>query len=192
MLSRFTLCSSLMTNRFIALVVMTLLLSSCSVIPKSNKVMGNWEVSGKIGVTTPKESIAGFIQWQQTGNQFDVYVSGPLSVGSTQIKGTPNKISITQGGKTTSGINPQKLIYEQIGWHFPIQNLPYWIQGQAAPYSKASISKGDNGRLTQILQDKWQVSYPRYNEYYGQPSKIKISQGQWKFLIVIKNWSFNS
>jgi outer membrane lipoprotein LolB len=154
--------------------------------------MGNWEVAGKIGITTPKESVAGFIQWQQTGEQFDVYVSGPLSVGSTRITGNSNNISITQGGKTSHGIDPQALIYEQLGWHFPIQNLPYWIKGLAAPNSKASVSKDSNGRVNKLSQDKWLVTYPRYNEYYEQPSKIKISKGQWKFLIVIKNWSFDS
>ena len=181
-----------MTKKLFSGTAILLLLAACSSIPKNQDVMGNWEVSGKIGVTTPKESVAGFIQWQQTGDVFNVYVSGPLSAGSTRIKGSPKKISITQGGKTTSGLNPQKLIYEQLGWVFPVQNLPYWIKGQVAPYSKAATNKDDAGRLTKIQQDKWQVAYPRYNEYYGQPSKIKISQGQWKFLIVIKNWSFDS
>jgi len=168
-----------------------LLLQGCSSLPQPNNPLSNWSVSGKIGITTPKESVAGFIEWQQLENNFDVYVSGPLSVGSTRIKGNAERISITQNGKTISGLNPQKLIYEQLGWFFPVQNLPFWLKGQAAPYSAASKTEED-GRLMQIKQDKWLVAYPRYNEYYDQPSKIKISQGQWKFLIVIKNWTFDS
>lgn len=168
-----------------------LLLQGCSSISKTQHPLSNWGVSGKIGVTTPKESVAGFIEWQQLDNNFDVYVSGPLSVGSTRIKGNAERISITQNGKTVSGLNPQKLIYEQLGWFFPVQNLPFWIKGQTAPYSAADKTEKD-GRIATIKQDNWLVAYPRYNEYYDQPSKIKISQGQWKFLIVIKNWTFDS
>ncbi|MFT6152876.1 MAG: outer membrane lipoprotein LolB [Crocinitomicaceae bacterium] len=168
-----------------------------SLAPSSNDAkqtspMGNWEVSGKIGITTPNESVAGFIQWQQREHEFNVYVSGPMAMGNIRIKGNPDKISITQNGKTTSGLNPQRFIYEQLGWFFPVQNLPFWVKGQASPYSKAAITKSDKGQIQQINQDNWQVAYPRYNAYYGQPSRIVIEQGKWKFLIVIKNWSFNS
>lgn len=174
--------------------ILTCLLA-CSSLP-ANKThpltLGNWGVSGKIGITTPQESMAGFIDWQQQDTQFEVYVSGPLSVGNTLIKGNSQKISITKNGKTISGLHPQQLIYEELGWQFPVQNLPYWIKGQVAPFSQAVTQKNDDGRLTHIQQDQWQVAYTRYNAYYGQPSRIKISQGQWKFIIVIKNWSFDS
>jgi outer membrane lipoprotein LolB len=173
-------------------------LSSCASLSpysnnaKQNKAMGNWGVSGKIGITTPNESVAGFIEWQQREDEFNVFVSGPLSVGNTRIEGNSEEISITQNGKTTSGLNPKELIYEQLGWFFPVQNLPFWIKGQAAPYSKANVTQSDSGKIKQITQDNWQVDYPRYNAYYGQPSRIVIKQGQWKFLIVIKNWTFDS
>jgi outer membrane lipoprotein LolB len=173
-------------------------LSGCASLIKSSSVtkqinaIGNWGVSGKIGITTPNDSVAGFIEWQQRGHDFNVYVSGPMALGNTRIKGNSDKISITKNGKTKSGLNPQQLIYEQLGWLLPVQNLPFWIKGQASPYSKAFITKSDKGEIKKITQDNWQVAYPRYNNYYGQPSRIVIEQGQWKFLIVIKNWNFNS
>jgi outer membrane lipoprotein LolB len=185
--------------RFLAITcVIAAVISSCASLTSSSnnakqtKAMGNWGVSGKIGITTPNESVAGFIEWQQREDEFNVFVSGPLSVGNTRIEGNSNEISITQNGKTTSGLNPEELIYEQLGWFFPVQNLPFWIKGQAAPYSKANVKQSDSGKIKQITQDNWQVAYPRYNAYYGQPSRIVIKQGQWKFLIVIKNWTFDS
>jgi outer membrane lipoprotein LolB len=182
--------------RYLSVVfLITIGLTGCASLtsPSNNSApMGNWTVSGKIGVTTPNESIAGFIEWRQREHEFDVYVSGPMALGNTRIKGNPDKISITQDGKTTSGLNPQKLIYDKLGWFFPVQNLPYWLKGMAAPYSQASIKESDNGNITQLRQDNWHVTYPRYNAYYGQPSRIVVTQGQWKFLIVIKNWTFDS
>ncbi|MAA71263.1 MAG: outer membrane lipoprotein LolB [Bermanella sp.] len=166
------------------------LLLACSTVPDS-PAQSNWAVSGKIGITTPTQSVAGFILWKQQGKDFDIYVSGPFSVGSTRIQGNIASISLTQGGKTVEGINPQQLIYEELGWFFPIENLPFWLKGQVAPYSPAQRDMNKNKQLSQIKQDKWKVEFLRYNDYYALPERIRISQGQWKFLVVIKHWEFD-
>lgn len=177
-----------MLTRFLSLFLISFL-TACSAF-QSKPVEDKWSISGKIGVTTPKESVAGFISWEQSGKDFDIYVSGPFSVGSTRIQGNIEKISLTQQGKTVSGLNPQELIYRQLGWYFPIENLPYWLKGKAAPYSPAK-TKHDDQQLAQIQQDQWKVDYLRYNGFYDLPERIRISQGEWKFLIVVKNWSVN-
>lgn len=166
---------------------MCLTLIACS-FHSTKQQKEHWDLSGKIGITTPNESVAGFIQWKQNGKDFDIYVSGPLSVGSARIEGNASSISLTRGGKTVQGINPQELIYQELGWFFPIENLPFWLKGKVAPYSKAK-TQADNKQLSQIKQDAWQVDYLRYDSYYQLPQRIRISQGQWKFLIVIKHWN---
>lgn len=175
--------------KHLCILILCQCLFACSLTPTKNP-QGNWAVSGKIGITTPSESIAGFIQWQQLGKDFDIYVSGPFSAGSTRIKGNIASISLTQSGKTTEGINPQQLIYDQLGWFFPIENLPFWLKGLSAPYSPSTKEFDDEEQLSQLKQDKWQVDFLRYNDYYELPERIRISQGQWKFLIVIKHWEF--
>ncbi len=78
-------------------------LTGCS--PFNNKpVQDSWTLSGKIGITTPKESMAGFIRWQQQQDNFDIYVSGPLGQGSTRIQGNPQQATLTQGGKTSESL----------------------------------------------------------------------------------------
>ncbi len=154
----------------------------------SKPVQDSWTLSGKIGITTPKDSMAGFIRWQQQQDNFDIYVSGPLGQGSTRIQGNPQQATLTQGGKTSESLNPQQLVYEQLGWFFPLENLPYWLQGKQAPFSPAHTTNKD-GKLSKIQQDQWTVELLRYHSYYNLPERIKIRQGDWKFLIVVKNWS---
>lgn len=161
-------------------------LAACSVLPEKT-AQQNWAFDGKIGITTPQERAAGFLSWQQTGDEFDIYVSGPLAQGSTRIQGNLNRITLTQGGQVLSGLEPEQFIYEQLGWVFPIGNLPYWLTGKVAPHSKA-ISSSKDKQLQQIKQDKWTVDFQRYHSYYNLPERIKISQGKWSFLIVVKNW----
>lgn len=176
--------------KLISTVLLCLCLSACSLTPSKTKT-DHWDLSGKIGITTPSESVAGFIQWQQKGKEFDIYVSGPLSVGSARIEGNAASISLTRDGKTVEGLNPQQLIYEELGWFFPIENLPFWLKGKASPYSSAKKELNDDQQLSVIEQDAWRIDYLRYDEFYQLPQRIRISQGQWKFLIVIKHWNFS-
>lgn len=172
-------------HRFITCALL-ISLAACSVLPEKHP-QKNWSLDGKIGITTPQERAAGFLSWQQTGDEFDIYVSGPLAQGSTRIQGNLNSITLTQGGQVVSGLKPEQFIYEQLGWVFPIRNLPYWLTGKASPFSKAIIQTKDK-RLSQIKQDQWTVEFQRYHSYYQLPERIKISQGKWSFLIVVKNW----
>jgi len=174
---------------FVPLLVSLLIsqLTGCSPF-NSKPAQDSWTLSGKIGITTPKESMAGFIRWQQQQDNFDIYVSGPLGQGSTRIQGNPQQATLTQGGKTSESLNPQQLVYEQLGWFFPLENLPFWLQGKQAPFSPANTSNKD-GNLSEIQQDQWTVELLRYHKYYNLPERIKIRQGDWKFLIVVKNWS---
>lgn len=169
-----------------------LMLSACSSwmqVPDTEQ--HKWRIEGKLGITTPEESLSGFLIWEQNQDQYDIHVSGPLGQGSTQIKGDKNGIMLTQGKHSVSSDDPSQLIEEQMGWKFPIQNLRYWIIGEASPFSQAE-SQYDGEQLSELNQDNWKVEYHRYDAYTGLPSRLRISQGGWRFLLVIKRWNVAS
>ena len=169
------------------LIFCLLFLTACSsLMPKTDQQQ--WRIEGKIGVTTPDESLTGFLVWEQRADNYLINVSGPLGQGSTQIQGNSQQITLVQGKEKVHSTNPEQLIYKQMGWNFPINNLKYWIIGKAAPYSE-STSQYDDDRLSELLQDNWKVEYFRYDNYSGLPSRLRISQGNWKFTLIIKRWS---
>jgi len=173
---------------FVTLLILTQMVACTFTPTKANQ--DQWSFDGKIGITTPKDSMAGFIQWKQQQDAFDIYVTGPLGQGSTRIQGTAQQATLTQGGKVHTGVNPQEMIYQQLGWFFPLKNLPFWLKGKQAPFSSAQIELKD-GKLAKLEQDLWSVEFQRYDPYYDLPERIKIRQGKWKFLIVVKNWSMD-
>ncbi len=175
--------------RFLVTFLLLTQMMACTFTP-TKLSQDQWSFDGKIGVTTPKESMAGFIQWKQQKEAFDIYVTGPLGQGSTRIQGTAERATLTQGGKTHTGVDPQQLIYQQLGWFFPLKNLPFWLKGKKAPFSPAQVELKD-GKLAKLEQDLWSVEFQRYDPYYDLPERIKIRQGKWKFLIVVKNWSMD-
>lgn len=168
----------------------TLYLSACSsLIEIPDTQQQQWRIEGKLGITTPQESVSGFLIWEQNRNAYSIHVSGPLGQGSTQIKGDDQQVTLTQGKRQLRSDNPSLLLYEQMGWRFPISNLRYWIIGETSPLSLAESSYDDDERLSEITQDNWKVEYFRYDTYTGLPSRLRISQGDWRFLLVIKRWS---
>jgi len=177
------------TTKFVKLgcILLSLVLSGCSSMQQAPGE--NWSMSGKIGVRSPQQNLAGFLSWEQTSQGFDVYVSGPLSQGATRIIGNSHQVKIEQNGRTMRGVDPQQLIKENLGWPFPIENLPFWLKGKTAPNRQVANIEKDGNRLSSFSQDGWQVNYLRYNAYYELPERIRISQGDWRFTIIIKNWS---
>lgn len=165
-------------------------LAACTPFSTKPTDSSKWQIQGKIGVTTPSESASGFLVWEQNNDRFRIHVSGPLGQGTTEIEGTSDEITLTQDGQVIHSNDPQGLIYDQLGWHFPIKNLKYWIVGKPSPLTPASEMERDNDeRLSLLKQDDWKIEYHRYDAYTGLPSRLRISQGQWRFLLVIKHWN---
>ena len=176
--------------RPLAVGCLALLASACSTLAPAPPQTDNhqWRIEGKLGITTPDESLSGFLIWEQNQSTYSIHVSGPLGQGSTQIEGDEHQVTLTQGAHQVQSDDPNHLIYEQMGWRFPINNLKYWVVGEASPLSSAH-SEFDGERLALLEQDGWEVAYFRYDAYTGLPSRLRISQGEWRFLLVIKRWS---
>lgn len=168
------------------------LLSACSNLPPAAQDTGkpqHWRLEGKLGITTPKESVSGFVAWSQNADQYTINVSGPLGTGALEIQGNPYGITLRQGNREISSETPEALIYEQLGWFFPVRHLQYWVQGQASPLAGIDKQELQGKRLQHLWQDNWEVEYFRWDEYHNLPDKIRISQGDWRFMLVIKQWN---
>lgn len=180
-------------TRFLSLFILTALLSACGTLPQSGNTTldagQHWRLEGKLGITTPKESVSGFVSWKQSNQQYLINVSGPLGSGAIEIEGTPEMITLRQGNREISSESPEALIYDQLGWFFPVRHLQYWVQGQASPYAPVDKQTSTGHRLEHLWQDNWEVEYFRWDEYHQLPSKIRISQGDWRFMLVIKQWN---
>ncbi len=169
---------------------LTLMLSACtSLMEIPDTDQQQWRIEGKLGITTPNESLSGFLIWEQNQDTYSIHVSGPLGQGSTQIDGNNDEITLTQGKRQLHSHDPSVLLYEQMGWRFPITNLRYWVIGEAAPLTLSERSYDEDERLEELMQDGWKIEYFRYDSYTGLPSRLRISQGDWRFLLVIKRWS---
>ncbi|ENX17606.1 outer membrane lipoprotein LolB [Acinetobacter sp. CIP 64.2] len=160
-----------------------LLLTGCQHLSQPNKVPvspqvqdeNNFSLQGKIGVRTPQQSGSAFFTWVQQQQQFDIELTGILGVGKTQIEGKPGQVTLNSAktGLITAE-TPEELLEKATGWQAPIMHLAYWVQAKPATQN-AQISKDENNRLKQLIEDGWTVDFS-YNDAQNLPNKLLLKQ----------------
>ena len=142
----------------------TLVLSGCqqftqpqtSNVAQTPEAPRQFNLQGKIGVKTPAQSGSAFFTWAQQQDEFDIELSGILGVGKTQISGRSGDVSLNSG------------------WQAPITHLIDWVQAKPAT-TQAKISKDEQNRPTQFLEDGWTVALS-YNDQAQLPNKLILKQ----------------
>ena len=184
--------------------IVTLNLSGCSLIElqqdsqaleqQLNQIQ-KWQARGKLSVSTPDDSVTGYLTWQQNNDQFDLFLSGPFGQGSSRLVGNDHSASLTLPGKDpVTAPSAELLMTHYLGWDFPVLDIRYWIKGQASPTSDYTEVRGSLGLLEQLNQHDWDVELSKYQRVSDTwlPGRIKITGHDFKFIFVIKEWSIHN
>jgi len=142
----------------------------------------------RLGVVKGDEAWSVTLIWQQNGDQFQMQLIAPLGQGTTTLKGTAAFVqAYYPDGQSALYQNPEQVFTEALGVAVPIDSLRYWVLGRVDQRSPAKVVKNSQGRLEEIIQDGWEVSYLRYSEQ-GLPSKIVAENGSIEVKLIIKDW----
>ena len=90
------------------------------------KPSNQFELQGKIGVKTPKQSGSAFYTWSQNQQDFNIQLNGILGIGKTIIEGKAGEVTLNSSktGRITAQKNYSKK--PQVGLHLlPILSVGY-------------------------------------------------------------------
>ncbi|MEH6358873.1 MAG: lipoprotein insertase outer membrane protein LolB [Pseudomonadales bacterium] len=156
--------------------------------------LSNWNIMGKLGIRTAKQSNSARINWQQLNRVFDIRVTSLLGQGVVTLTGTTGNthIKLAGHGEFNSG-NPEALLLQELGWTLPIRALNYWVRGIPDPDNEALYQLNEQGLLDTLQQAGWQLSFSRYQtlDSHTLPSKIRLQQGEIALTLLIKRWSLS-
>jgi outer membrane lipoprotein LolB len=194
----------------LAVFVMTSLLGACAVAPPAPSSrdiaaawqahrqglvqLQSWSFSGRLAVKDKiEESWSAGLRWQQTGESFDIHLSGAFGQGAARLFGhkdyavieTPERAALTAS-------SAEALMQEQLGWSVPVGGLRYWLVGLPEPGLSERKEFDDAGRLRLLQQSGWQVRYGSYALYNGQqlPRMLELENSRLRARLVIDNWQF--
>lgn len=178
-----------------------LLLSGCSIFqsPQTTELSGSadslthWRASGKIGFKTPEERGSANFIWTQAPNDFELRLSGPFGQGGAIIKGNPGQVTLSTGkGSQQTSKTLELLMQNNFGWSLPMESLLYWSRGLAAPGTPIHSSNyDDEGRLSELNQNGWQLRYTKYqsiNNTLTLPNKLIATREGLRLVIVFNHW----
>ena len=147
------------------------------------KKLDNFNITGKIGVTTPASDTTGaqggsaFYAWGQQNDRFAIELIGALGIGKTNIEYNGQSATlVSEKTGTLTAADPETLLKKATGWQAPISQMPYWISGRSAPSDSAPQLDAQN-RLISSVNGEWQASFS-YKGNDKLPNKISAMQSQ--------------
>lgn len=196
-----------MTSRYLFILLALLLASGCahrSLTPPQDvlehqrqlQAIGDWQLTGKLGIRTSDDSGSASIKWQQQPAHYQINLSGPLGQKSIIITGSPDKVRLEQTGEPAQEAKTaEALIKKTAGWTLPVAQLAYWVRGVPAPKLRITrLQQNDNGLIDHLIQGGWNISYSNYRDHgfnganMPLPGKITAEYEDIRLTLVIRTW----
>lgn len=152
----------------------------------------DWHLKGRIAFQLDREAWSATLHWQQHQREYVLRLIAPLGRGTFELSGSDAGVSLrTADNRFLQADDPEALLRENLGWDLPVSGLFYWIRGLPEPDSRAdTLLLDDKGRINDLRQNGWQVSYQRYDAAsgYDLPGKMTLQNERLKVRLVISDW----
>ena len=86
-----------------------------------------------------------------------------------------------------------ELVRRQVGWQVPVEALAWWVRGLAAPGNPQQRVLDEEGRLSLLQQDGWQIEFGRYGMFDGEamPARMTARQRDRTVKLAIRKWDLS-
>jgi outer membrane lipoprotein LolB len=182
----------------VAAVLALILLSSCAALQRPARTVDPaaveaFELDGRINLRVQKEGYPGRVRWQHSRHADELWFYSPLGATVAELKqDASGALLVTSDGREHRAANLQQLALQVLGWDLPLAGLPYWVRGLAWPAAATeSESFDDQGRLKQLAQAGWEVSYLDWTPagVAGLPSKLDLQGERLRMRLLVEKWS---
>lgn len=151
-------------------------------------------LDGRIGVQADGRGFSGKMRWQHLNryNAIDLY--SPLGSKVVAIESNVDGVTLTSSdGNTVTSSDVESLTEQTMGWRLPARYLEDWALGRATAAPITSATWDDEGKLSKLSQDGWEVQYISYQSSNGYqlPSKLNLRNAKLYLKLVIDNWQIS-
>lgn len=152
----------------------------------------NWELTGRIALSMERQAWSASLQWVQAQQAYQLRIIAPMGQGSLEMQGNSRGVTMQVAkDKLVHADSPEILLQKSFGWSVPVSGLKYWIRGIPVPDRRINkLLLDDNGRVSEMEQSGWHVSYSNYTSQGSVelPGKIVMQNGSLKLRLVIRHW----
>lgn len=151
---------------------------------------------GGLGIWTDEQSISARLTWQQSPEQLEVQLSGPLGIGDMQLLDRAGFAVLSRAGAAVAEGPLVDTVLQrglQLAAPVPVRQLQQWVKG--LPGNAESVEKDEQGRLSSLQYrdeqgTRWEARFLKYSNLDGLPvpSLITASGGDYSVRLVLKDW----
>lgn len=150
-----------------------------------------FDVVGRVLVNFDGRSLTANVRWLHTMASDDIWLMTPTGQALAYLREDDDGASYTgvdQSRYRSTSI--AALARRALGWELPTAQLQHWLRGVPAPGAVEGIERGADGRLKQLTQDGWRVSYDYYpaDQNGGLPRRIELTRAPQTLRLVIDTW----
>lgn len=151
----------------------------------------SFSLKGRIGVATNPRGFSGGIAWQHTIANDNIDIFSPLGGKKANIVKTPSEVILTtEDGHSIKTQDAESLTEATLGWRLPLNGLSDWALGKPTKSKIDASSWDENGWLTTLKQDGWDISYENYTETNGifLPKKVLLKSDKVNLKLIVDEW----
>lgn len=151
-----------------------------------------WEAEGKAAIRTQERGSNIYFTWTQQGPDYRIIVRGPLGLGRAELNGRPGQVTLVADNiKEVSASSLEELLEITTKRQAPISHALHWLRAEPGS-GNAEISRDPDGRLTQIKEDGWTITYLEWSEEAPRlPRKLTVAGPDGQATVVIGLWRLN-
>ncbi len=172
-----------------------ILLSSCALFrPVPNPAPAQPEavpfaMNGRVSISHNGDKHNAGLHWTHRDSTDEILLLAPLGQTVGRVFREDHKATLDTDGKHYQADDVETLMQQVLGWHLPLDGLHYWVLGLTVDHSPAQIERGEDGRISVLYQDGWEVRYLRYEDTL--PSRLQLSREDLRVQLLIDEWDWS-
>ena len=144
-------------------------------------------MQGRAAVAVGTHGWQASVDWRQRGPQTLLHLAGPLGVGASVLRLTPEGLSINGAPPSPDGVDQ---LQQRLGFDLPIANLRFWLLGVPDPGLPFDIVRNERDRAQRLSQAGWTIDFDHYMAHDGDwlPAMLVLIHPGVRVRIAVDRW----
>lgn len=177
-----------------------ILLGGCASLPQAvpyadqnigQGALQGFRFSGRLAVRQPSGTDTGKIDWVSQGADQHVELLTPLGSTVAVLDRTPQSVHLVLADHSEFwATDSEKLTQAVLGYALPLEGLPWWVLGQAAPMGVSTLTRDAEGNPGTLAQAGWQIRYADWRRVGEQmlPGNISLQHEDLAIRLRVDQW----
>jgi len=149
--------------------------------------LGNWTLTGRMGIQREGESLSGNLDWQHRGETDVLTLATPLGQAVARIERSRAGVVLEIPNRPPRHApDAETLTREALGYALPVEGLVWWVQARPDPARPAEVVRDASGRVERLEQDGWTIDYLQYADQ--RPRRLALSREGLELRLVVDSW----